>query len=142
MRKGVREGPPTKANNPMTAEGKALSGRTILVVEDEFLIATDIQRVVEDAGALHAILANSTAAVRNILAAGTRIDVCVLDLKLGSENGLSLAEEFRNRCIPVVVVSGFDAGAGSRGIVVIQKPFRDAELVAGLLKALAGPPGP
>jgi DNA-binding NtrC family response regulator len=133
--KKQREGLPAKVDNPMTCEGKALSGLTILVVEDEFLIATDVQRVVEDAGAHGTILANSIAGVRNILASGKHIDACILDLRLGSEDGSLLAEEFEIRGIPVVVASGFDTGRV--GVVTVQKPYRDAELIEGLLKVLS-----
>ena len=120
----------------MVAKDGALSGLTVLIVEDEFLIAADAQRIVEDAGATRVLLASSTAAARGFLNDSHSIDVGILDLKLGSEDGLPLAQEFHYRRIPFVVATGFSGDFDQSVGAVVQKPYNDREVVEALMKAL------
>jgi DNA-binding response OmpR family regulator len=113
----------------------ALSGLTVLIIEDEFLIAADVQRIVEDAGAARTLLAGTTAAVRGFLAGELPIDIAILDLKLGAEDGLPLAQELRAARIPFVIVTGMDETDGLPDVVVVQKPFGDGQVVEALVKA-------
>ncbi len=85
-----------------------LSGCNILIVEDAYLIALEAQRVVEEAGAEAAVLANSMEDVRALLATEPNVDVCVLDLKLGDEDATPLIAEMAARGIPVLVATGFE----------------------------------
>jgi DNA-binding NtrC family response regulator len=112
-----------------------LDGLTLLVVEDEFLIALDAQRILEDAGVETVLLANSIAEVRKLLTDGPRIDAAVLDLKLGEEDSSPLMEEFDQRQIPFLVTTGLDAAA-SAGVRILPKPYRHAELVDAILELI------
>jgi CheY-like chemotaxis protein len=113
--------------------GGLLDGLTVLVVEDEFLIALDAQRVIEDAGAGTVLLANSTGDVRKLLADGSRIDASILDLKLGEEDATPLMEEFARRNIPFLVTTGLDASVPA-GVRILPKPYRDAEFIDAILE--------
>jgi DNA-binding NtrC family response regulator len=110
-----------------------LDGLTVLVVEDEFLIALDAQRVIEDAGAGTVLLANSTGDVRKLLADGSRIDASILDLKLGEEDATPLMEEFARRNIPFLVTTGLDASVPA-GVPILPKPYRDGEFIDAILE--------
>jgi CheY-like chemotaxis protein len=126
------------------ANGKtALSGLTVLVIEDEFLIAADVQRIVEDAGAGTVLLASSAAAVRALLDGSQPIDIALLDLRLGSEDGAPLAHELRARAIPFVVATGLDLAIDLPDVIVVRKPYADSEVVQALVSARnARPPRP
>lgn len=115
----------------------ALSDLTVLVIEDEFLIAADMQRIVEDAGASCVLLAGSRATAREHINGDRRIDIAILDLKLGEEDGLPLAQDLRDRRIPFVIATGMDPIAGPRDVAILQKPFGDDQVVEALLKARA-----
>jgi DNA-binding NtrC family response regulator len=117
----------------LKALGGLLDGLTVLVVEDEFLIALDAQRVLEDAGAGTVLLANSTGDVRKLLADGPRIDASILDLKLGEEDATSLMEEFARRNIPFLVTTGLDASVPA-GVPILPKPYRDGEFIDAILE--------
>jgi DNA-binding NtrC family response regulator len=103
------------------------------VVEDEFLIALDAQRILEDAGAETVLLANSTGDVRKLLTDGPRIDASILDLRLGEEDASSLMEEFGRRTIPFLVTTGLDTAA-PKSVRILTKPYRDAEFVDAILE--------
>lgn len=117
---------------------KLLDGLTILVVEDEFLIALEAQRMIEDAGADLVLLANSISEVNKLLVDGPRIDASILDLKLGSEDASPLIHEFARRNIPLVVTTGLDAAA-PEGIRVLAKPYREAEFIDAILEMVHRP---
>ena len=115
-----------------------LSALSVLVVEDEFLIAVEAQRIVEEAGAGSVILVNSIEAARTALDLGP-VDVCVLDVQLGRDHGAVLTHDLISRGIPFVVASGLRMDADIAGInpaLVLAKPYRDVELIEALRTAL------
>ncbi len=119
----------------MPVHGGPLDGLTILIIEDEYLIASDVQRIVEDAGAAQVLLAGSTVTALTHLQSPCRVDVCILDLKLGDEDGRPLAQELLKRGVPFVVATGMDVTADLPGILVVQKPYTDIQVVDALRQA-------
>jgi DNA-binding response OmpR family regulator len=111
--------------------GRPLDGRTILVVEDEYLIARDICRVLEAEGAGIVGPVGDVEAGRSALAAG-RIDCAVLDVNLRGERSFALADILLRQRIPVVVASGYDRAAlpgALRGAGHLTKPLDLRRLV-------------
>jgi len=115
-----------------------LNGLTILIVEDEYLIALEAQRIAEEAGAAQVILANAVEEVRKLLTSGVSIDVAVLDLRLGSEDASPLIHEFTTRNTPLIIATGLEADIPI-GAILLAKPYRDADFVAVILSALKRP---
>ena len=120
----------------MTGAGPGpLAGLSVLIVEDEFLIAVDVQRIVEDAGAGRTVLVNSIADARQRLAEAT-VDLVVLDMRLGEDDGGGLINELRDRDVPFVIASGFAHDIDSPAPILV-KPYRDADLLDAVLRSLA-----
>ena len=119
----------------MPVPGATLAGLTVLVIEDEYLIASDVQRIAEDAGAEQVLLAGSTAAALACLADAPQIDVCILDLKLGDEDGRPLAQELLKRGIPFVVATGMGIDPDLPGVPIVHKPYTDTPVVDALRRA-------
>jgi CheY-like chemotaxis protein len=86
---------------------KPLTGKRCLVVDDEFLIALDIQQVLEQAGAAEAVCTGNAAEALTALRAG-RFDFAVLDLRLGHGGGTSLpiAEALAAAGTPFIFLTG------------------------------------
>lgn len=108
-----------------------LDGFRVLVVEDEFLVASLIQQVLEYAGCVIlgpiARLADATAA-----ADGERCDAAVLDINLGGERVFPVAERLRRRRIPFLFVTGYRLETLPPeycGCPLLSKPFRNKDLV-------------
>ncbi|CAM3181484.1 response regulator [Paracoccus nototheniae] len=110
---------------------------SILVVEDEFIIAMDIEMMIEDCG--HRVLA--TAASLNAVKAlpvGDAPDVALVDMQLAQgSTGLEVNAEIRSRWPETIVVFVTanpkkipDDFAGASG--VIAKPFSSSGFVAAL----------
>lgn len=119
-----------------------LSGRRVLVVEDEFLIALDAERIFEDAGASEVLLAKSIEEAEAVLASGVPIDIGVLDLKVGAHETWPLIEDMKRRGIPLVLATGFDPGREVEGVILIQKPYNDETILAIIRTLLTRPDEP
>ena len=129
-----------------STDADPLSGLSVLIVEDEFLIAAEAQQIVEHAGAATVNLANSVAAARTALANDPGPDVVILDLNLGlGEDGSVLVEELARRRVPFVIASGFQVkldpvephhAAMARG-TLLTKPYGEADLIEAVVTAIA-----
>lgn len=117
----------------------SLDGRRILVVEDEFLIATLLEDLLVELGCVVAeVAARPTQALDFI--GSTEIDAAVLDVNLDGADSFGIAAELRDRQIPFIFATGY---GGSRvtpefaTYPVIQKPYRLEELASALASCLA-----
>ena len=84
----------------------ALSGRSILVVEDEPLIALDLRESLESAGAYVFAATQLPHALQ--LAGHPDLSAAVLDYRLGQENSAPICSLLEQRGIPFVFYSGYD----------------------------------
>ncbi len=115
-----------------------LSGRRALIVEDEFLIALDIQRLLEEAGATETLIATNLAEAATLLAGGRTIDLAIVDLRLGNEDAHPLVEDLKGRAIPLVITSGLNPGGVevSGSVAIMPKPYSDEEFGLALRSLL------
>ena len=115
---------------------QGLAGRSVLIVEDEPLVALDIIRAFESAGAQ--VMAVRSLAEAKCLVEQNNLSAAVLDLGLGDGDTDELCVRLYQRAIPFVLHSGYDhPGEGcSRGIV-IPKPANPQTIVDALSKSLA-----
>jgi DNA-binding NtrC family response regulator len=117
-----------------------LSGRTVLLVEDEFLIAADMIDFFEDLGARVAgPFGNVTTALEAIGLEGRRYDIGVLDINLHGGRSWPVADALSALSIPFVLVTGYDADTmpeAYRGAPQCLKPVDKSKLlriIGGLL---------
>ncbi|WP_207537640.1 response regulator [Sabulicella rubraurantiaca] len=112
-----------------------LTRRSILVVEDEYLIARDLAEELEMVGAeVLGPVATLSAALRLIARSGC-IDAAVLDVKLGAESVYPVADALRRRGIPFVFCTGYDRGAlapAFRDALLCEKPSEPADIIRAL----------
>ena len=122
--------------------GKLLSGRHCLVLDDEFLIALDIQQMLERAGAAYvACVAGATDAL-DLLRADSKFDLAVLDVKLSgpNPNSLGVAALLTELRTPFVFLTGMrvdDVHARKfPHAPVIEKPYDATALLGAVRRAL------
>ena len=117
-----------------------LSGRRVLVVEDESRIAMLIGDVLEDLGCEVVALASRVdEALEKV--ASLDFEVALLDVNLNGEPSYPVADELAARGMPFVLATGYGAAripAQLKHAPVLQKPFLRADLERALLTALAG----
>ena len=113
----------------------SLAGRTILIVEDEPLIALDIQAAFEHVGA--DVVTACTLASATDLVEQDGLSGAVIDFGLRDGDADPLCGRLKQRAIPFILHSGYaHLGDTCDGGIVIQKPARPETLVDALIKAL------
>lgn len=116
-----------------------LSGRRILVVEDEMLILLMIEGILEDLGCWSVISA-ATVKKAVFLIESESFDAAILDMNLGGEDSSRVADALSERGVPFIYCTGNDRRdmrEGFRDQVVLSKPFLDADLNAALTQLLS-----
>lgn len=82
---------------------------TLLVVEDETLVAMELEDILEDLGHFVADVAGSAERALDVLrAAARKPDAVLLDANLGGKSGLVVAKTLDREGIPFVITSGYD----------------------------------
>lgn len=116
------------------------AGLTILLVEDQMLIAMDAEAMLIDNGITDIITAASVAdALRRIET--TLPDVAMLDINLGDDTSAGVAKELTRRGIPFIFATGYnDRSAllpGFEAIPTVRKPYDWQEVRTALEEVLA-----
>lgn len=113
---------------------KFLSGRHILVVEDEMLVLMTIESMLADLGC-ESIAAAATAAKAIELTKSQVFDLAMLDLNLDGHQSYAVADKLAALGVPFV----FSTGYGSDGVSedyrdrpVLRKPYQ-ADVMARIL---------
>lgn len=107
------------------AESSNLSGRRILVVEDDFFIADDFAALLEAAGAQVVGPVATLAEALGLMETAEQIDGALLDINLQGEMAYALADALRARGVPVVFVTGYSRSAVPEryaDIPLLEKP--------------------
>lgn len=110
------------------------SGKHVLVVEDEYLLADATRRQLQHLGA---IVVGPTADVEEAMALiiGQKVDVAILDIFLDGELVFPVAEKLEELAIPYVFATGYSPSvvpAQFTGYVLSEKPI-DLENIAEAL---------
>jgi DNA-binding response OmpR family regulator len=125
-----------------------LAGKRFLVVEDEFLIALDIQRILESARASATLFARSLDEAEALGEKLAGADLAIIEIGPDSDPAIRLATRLLARGIAVVFSTSDGADqegfAGLPPLPVVVKPFAEADLLGACEKALriaaGGPP--
>jgi CheY-like chemotaxis protein len=116
-----------------------LSGRRVLVIEDEMMVAMLLEDMLADLGCT---VVGSAARVEEALAlieAAGALDAAVLDINLNGQKSYPVADALVARSVPFLFATGYGRDSvmnGYRSFPLLQKPFRPSELAAALAKLL------
>ena len=106
----------------------SLHGLTIMVVEDEFLAALDLKRLIEERDGKVAGPVGRLEQAQQ-LARSVRLDGAILDVKLDGTDSLALADELIARDVPIILVTGYDVARLPERFAStprLPKPFEEA----------------
>jgi light-regulated signal transduction histidine kinase (bacteriophytochrome) len=117
-----------------------LQGRKILLVEDSMIIALDAEDALRDVGAAKVVIAAGISRALMALEKGG-LDFALLDLNLGNETSLPVADKLVAAGIPFAFATGYGESAGLTerypGVPILTKPYSADHLrqaLAGLAK--------
>lgn len=114
-----------------------LSGRDVLIVEDEVLIALDVERIALECGA------NACQIVRGVHALSLSIEevnannVIIIDDRSFHEHSAVftlLVQSYGGSVILTTTGEKQQQLAGNERISIVQKPFADADIIAALIE--------
>ncbi len=94
--------------------------KRILIVEDEWMIATDIERILVGAGYQIVAKLGSIRKALQLLDMET-CDAAIIDANLGGASSEPIAEILQRRGIPFLVISGYSRA--QRGGILADAPF-------------------
>lgn len=131
-RRRIAEGPPRKQLGPETR---------VLLVEDQMLIAMDVEAMLEESGI--GVIRTSGSVTEALKELGGFVpDIAILDVNLGADTSIPVAEELRKRNVPFVFATGYGDSAmipsQFSSIPVVRKPYTGPTLTEALTDRLAG----
>jgi CheY-like chemotaxis protein len=116
-----------------------LSGRRVLIVEDESLVAMLLETILEDMGCTPVGPASTVDEGLNFVADGETLDAALLDVNVAGTQVFPVARALKDRGVPFVFSTGYGEGGLPdewRGQSTIQKPFTEAAIRDALMAAM------
>jgi len=115
-----------------------LDGLRILILEDEFLIAMDIEQLCRDYGAGEVVIARNLTEIDPHKVA-TQFDAAIVDLMLDGTSTLDFASRLSQAGVPFIFASGYsdadEIKAAFPGIKLVSKPYSGDDLVEAVAAA-------
>jgi PAS domain S-box-containing protein len=127
---------PTEQSDPREPE---MTSATILVVDDDALVAMSTAMMLEDLG--HQVIeANSGQDALDVLKQARAVDLLLTDHAMPGMTGMELAQRARTLRpeLPILLTTGYAELPGGAGIPLprLTKPYQQAQLAAELAKLL------
>ena len=116
-----------------------LADLEVLFVEDQMLVAADVEGILADHGMTKITTAPSASEALRRLKTFTP-DVAILDVNLGSETSLPIAEELTRRNVPFVFATGYSDQSiipASFNAPLVRKPYEATALIGAVLRLMA-----
>ena len=124
----------------MNAPQAHKTGKTLMIVEDEALVAITLRDELEDAG-YHVLDLTDRHTEALDVATASKPDLALVNIHLaGGDDGIELAERLKALCIPVLLISGQVSRARSAQTVALgslPKPYYPADMVLAVAYLLA-----
>lgn len=116
---------------------EAFAGKRILIVEDEYFLADEVRRKLQQLGAQ---VVGPTPRVDEalMLIDSQAVDAAILDIHLGDELVFPVAERLEHLDVPFIFATGYDASiipSHFNGFALCEKPVE----LENIARALFGP---
>lgn len=119
---------------------RPLAGMKILVLEDEYLIAMDVEQLCRDHGASDVMILRSLDDVAAQGDIADEVHAAVLDLMLAGNSTTEFAQQLQTKGIPFVFATGFsdseDIFTSFPGVNVVAKPYGGPMLIEAIADAI------
>jgi len=128
----------SRFENEASLQNRSLEGRRLLLVEDEPLIALDVEEICLEHGAEQVVT------IRRLEDAQaldfSLFDAAIVDLVLGDRSSLPLAATMRANDLPIVFASGYsqtpELALNFPDVTLLSKPYASNTLVEALVAAM------
>ena len=126
----------------MPIDADRLAGLKVFAVEDESLVAMQLEDMLLDLGCDLVGLAMRIGRALEMVAAAPRIDIAVLDVNIGGDKIYPVAERLRERGVPIVFATGYGrAGVDPewQSYEILQKPYTASEMAETIARSAERP---
>ena len=117
-----------------------LSGRRILIVEDESLVSMLLETILEDLGC--ETVGPAASVDEGLAHIGQHpLDAALLDVNVAGQLVFPVASALKSKGVPFVFSTGYGEGGLPeewRGNTTIQKPFTETAVRDALIRAISG----
>ena len=116
----------------------ALAGKRILVVEDEYFIASDIKRALQKAGAVPVGPVGDLMAGLSLIDRQP-VDAALLDINLEGATSYGIADRLDQQSTPYIFLTGYDGSAlprAYRDTPRVAKPYAVEHVLGALERAV------
>ncbi len=116
-----------------------LSGRRVLLVEDEALVAMLLETILEDMGCIPVGPAATVEDGLAMAADAAPLDAALLDVNVAGHQVFPIAEALTTRGVPFIFSTGYgESGLPDawRGHPTVQKPFTETAIREALMQAM------
>lgn len=117
---------------------KPLKGLRVLILEDEFLIAMDVEQLCRESGAEDVFIVRSLQELEG--GEMPDFDVAIVDLMLSGVSTLDFARQIYDRGVPFVFASGYsdlqEITEKFPGVSVVGKPYAGEDLIGAVTAAV------
>jgi CheY-like chemotaxis protein len=119
---------------------RPFNGLSVLLLEDEYLIALDAEDILTSLGVKEIKIVNTLVGAADAAQNGD-VDLAILDLNINGELSLDVAQLFRQRGTPIVFASGYElrdriSAELEQGDVYLRKPYTSESLKEAVHTAL------
>jgi DNA-binding response OmpR family regulator len=120
---------------------RALEGLRVLLLEDEFLIALDVEQICHDEGCAEVQTHRDLSMITGAFLDSESFDVAIVDVMIGDGMTLSLAQTLQNRGLPFIFATGLsrneDTFEDFPDVPVVTKPYASHQLISAMHAAMA-----
>lgn len=125
----------------LNAPSEIHEGLRVFVVEDEALVAMNLEMILEDLGCVVIGPAMRFDRAEEMIEDRVDAKAAILDVNLGGKEVFPLAERLFAQGVAVILATGYDQSGIAdawRGTPILQKPYTTDDVARGLTMALAG----
>ena len=111
----------------------------IFVVEDESLVAMQLEDMLFDLGCDVVAVAMRLSRAHEMLDTGVEVDVAILDVNIGGEKIYPIAERFREAGVPIVFATGYGRSGVEEewhGCTILQKPYTTEQIETSIVNLI------
>lgn len=115
-----------------------LQGLNVFVVEDEALVALNLEDLLDDLGCTVIGPAMRLGKAKEMLDGAFQADVAILDVNIAGEPVFPIAEQLADKGIPIIFATGYgQAGlpASWHSNPILQKPYTMDDVIGSLSRA-------
>lgn len=110
-----------------------LAGKRLLVLEDEYLIGLELERIAEECGTKSVHVVSTIDQLMSWINSGQICDLAILEVEARGVSSLKAASLLRTRDIPLLFTSAYDADlsgiAEFAGTPVVGKPYGRSQII-------------